>query len=128
VDVAWPPHGSQAARVRESTAQEVPCSRERGDLGYSRVGAGALIFSKVATEAYVPFCGQLPVDWYFCEAADPQAKGVVERLQGYLETNFEPGRRFANQPQLPAATRRLVPEGQRSRHKILRARRISKRR
>ena len=25
-----------------------------------------------------------------------QSKGCVERLQGYLETNFEPGRRFAN--------------------------------
>ena len=33
---------------------------------------------------------------YFCEPADPQAKGAVERLQGYMETNFEPGRRFAN--------------------------------
>lgn len=101
-------------------------------LGYSRVGAGALIFSKEApdvlwgmgrclwslgglaklmvwdregclhagggrpTDAYASFCGQLLLDWYFCEAKDPQAKGVVERLQGYLETNFEPGRRFAN--------------------------------
>jgi transposase len=101
-------------------------------LGYSRAGAGALIFSKEApdvlwgmtrclwslgalpellvwdregclhagggrpTETYAAFCGQLPVDWYFCEAKDPQAKGVVERLQGYFETNFEPGRRFAN--------------------------------
>jgi hypothetical protein len=37
------------------------------------------------------------VDWLFCEPADPQAKGVVERLQGYAETNFEPGRRFANE-------------------------------
>ena len=26
-----------------------------------------------------------------------RAKGAVERLQGYLESNFEPGRRFANQ-------------------------------
>jgi hypothetical protein len=101
-------------------------------LGYSRVGAGALIFSKEApdvlwgmgrclwslgalaklmvwdregclhagggrpTDAYASFCGQLLLDWYFCEAKDPQAKGVVERLQGYPETNFEPGRRFAN--------------------------------
>jgi transposase len=82
-------------------------------LGYSRAGAGALIFSKEApdvlwgmtrclwslgalpelmvwdregclhagggrpTEAYAAFCGQLPVDWYFCEPADPQAKGLV---------------------------------------------------
>lgn len=102
-------------------------------LGYSRVGAGALIFSKEApdvlwgmarclwslggmpgllvwdregclhalagrpTDVYAAFCGQLKVDWYFCEPADPEAKGCVERLQGYMETNFEPGRRFANE-------------------------------
>jgi transposase len=101
-------------------------------LGYSRAGAGALIFAKEApdvlwgmsrclwsygglpqlmvwdregalhagggrpTEVYAAFCGQLPVDWYFCQAGDAPAKGGVERLQGYLETNFEPGRRFAN--------------------------------
>jgi transposase len=101
-------------------------------LGYSRAGAGALIFSKEApdvlwgmsrclwslgalaklmvwdregclhagggrpTDVYAAFCGQLLLDWYFCEAKDPQAKGGVERLQGYFETNFEPGRRFAN--------------------------------
>jgi transposase len=101
-------------------------------LGYSRAGAGALIFSKEApdvlwgmsrclwslgalpellvwdregclhagggrpTDVYAAFCGQLPVDWYFCERGDAPAKGGVERLQGYLETNFEPGRCFAN--------------------------------
>ena len=43
------------------------------------------------------FCGQLKVGWQFCEPADPQAKGAVERLQGYAETNFEPGRVFANE-------------------------------
>jgi len=101
-------------------------------LGYSRVGAGALVFSKEApdvlwgitrclwsfgalpqvlvwdregslhagggrpTDVYAAVCGQLKLDWFFCERADPQTKGVVERLQGYFETNFEPGRRFAN--------------------------------
>jgi transposase len=101
-------------------------------LGYSRVGAGALIFSRQAsdvlwgmarclwslgglpqtlvwdregclhagggrpTDSYAAFCGQVKAGWLFCEPADPQAKGVVERLQGYMETNFEPGRRFAN--------------------------------
>jgi hypothetical protein len=49
------------------------------------------------TEAFACFCGQLRVGWCFCEPADPQAKGVVERLQGYAETNFEPGRVFANE-------------------------------
>lgn len=38
--------------------------------------------------------GELRLGWHFLEAADPQAKGVVERLQGYLETSFEPERSF----------------------------------
>jgi hypothetical protein len=48
------------------------------------------------SDAYAAFCGQLRLGWRFCEPADPEAKGCVERLQGYLETNFEPGRRFAS--------------------------------
>ena len=102
-------------------------------LGYSRAGAGALVFSKETPELlagirrclwqlgglpdtlvwdrqagihghdgrpsaeFAGFCGQLRVDWHFCRPRDPQAKGAVERLQGFLETNFEPGRRFANE-------------------------------
>lgn len=102
-------------------------------LGYSRVGAGALVFSKRAediewgiarclwrlgglpgtlvwdregalhagagrpTESFAALCGILRVGWRFCAPADPQAKGLVERLQGYIETSFEPGRQFANE-------------------------------
>ena len=101
-------------------------------LGYSRVGSGALIFSKEAVDILwgmarclrffgaVPktlvwdregamhagggrpskelagFCGLLRCGWHLCERGDCQAKGVVERLQGYAETNFERGRSFAN--------------------------------
>jgi transposase len=101
-------------------------------LGFSRAGAGTLIFSKEApdilaglwrcltrlgglpetlvidregalhagggrpTDAFAAFCGQLKIGWRFCESADPQAKGLVERLQGYIETSFEPGRTFVN--------------------------------
>ena len=46
---------------------------------------------------FAAFCGALRVDWYFCEPRDPQAKGVVERLQDFLERSFEPGRCFANE-------------------------------
>ena len=102
-------------------------------LGYSRAGAGALIFSKQTedllfgirrclwslgalpqtlvwdrqaglhagdgrpTEAFAAFCGALKVGWHFCDRGDPQAKGVVERLQDYMERSFEPGRTFANE-------------------------------
>jgi transposase len=102
-------------------------------LGYSRAGAGALIFSKQTSDLVAgirrclwslgalpqtlvwdrqaglhahagrptvecaAFCGALKVDWHFCERGDPEAKGVVERLQEFLETSFEPGRAFANE-------------------------------
>jgi hypothetical protein len=46
------------------------------------------------SEEFAAFCGQLRVDWHFCEPADPQAKGIVERLQDFLERSFEPGRGF----------------------------------
>jgi hypothetical protein len=47
------------------------------------------------TEPYAAFCGAISVGWRFCEAGDPEAKGVVERLNQFLETSFEPGRQFA---------------------------------
>ena len=104
-----------------------------GCLPYSRVGAGALVFSKEApdllygvgeclvklgglpealvwdregalhagggrpTDPLAAFCGELGVGWRFLEPRDPQSKGVVERLQGFMETSFEPGRSFANE-------------------------------
>jgi transposase len=104
-----------------------------GALGYSRFGAGALVFSKEApdvlwgmwrcvgrigvlperlvvdregclhagggrpTEEFASFCGQLSVGWRILDPGDCQAKGVSERLQGFMETSFEPGRSFANE-------------------------------
>jgi transposase len=131
-------------------------------LGYSRAGAGALIFSKEApdvlwgmgrclwslaalpqlmvwdregclhagggrpTDVYAGFCGQLPVDWYFCEPGDAPAKGCVERLQGYLETNFEPGRRFANQLDFQLQLDAWFEKANARTHKSLRARPIDR--
>jgi transposase len=44
------------------------------------------------TDEFAAFCGQLRVDWHFCEPADPQAKGCVERMQDFIERSSEPGR------------------------------------
>lgn len=129
-----------------------------GCLGYSRVGAGALIFSKEApdvlsgitrcvwslgalpqvlvwdregalhagggrpTDIYAAYCGQIKLDWLFCERADPQAKGVVERLQGYLETNFEPGRKFANHLDFQAQLDAWFTRANSRMHRTLRSR------
>jgi transposase len=48
------------------------------------------------TSEFAAFCGQLGVGWVILEAADPQAKGILERSHRFMRTNFEPGRRFAN--------------------------------
>jgi len=102
-------------------------------LGFSRLGAGALVFSKEApdvlwgiwrclqfigalpqtlvcdregclhagdgrpTDEFASFCGAVGVAPLILDKGDCQAKGVVERLQGFLETSFEPGREFANE-------------------------------
>jgi len=46
---------------------------------------------------FAEFCGLLRCGWHLCAPRDCQAKGVVERLQGFVETNFERGRSFANE-------------------------------
>ena len=48
------------------------------------------------TDAFAGFCGQLGVGWVILAAADPQAKGLLERSHRFMRSNFEPGRRFAN--------------------------------
>jgi hypothetical protein len=78
------------------------------------------------TESYAAFGGQLPVGWLFCEPADPQAKGCVERLQGYLETNFEPGRRFANHLDFQLQLDDWFIKANARTHKTLRARPIDR--
>jgi Mu transposase-like protein len=101
------------------------------ELCWSRVIAGALVFSKEApdilsglgrcldrigvlpeklvwdregaiaghgrpTREFAAFCGQLGVGWIILGAADPQAKGILERSHRFMRSNFVPGRRFAN--------------------------------
>jgi hypothetical protein len=79
------------------------------------------------TDVYAGFCGRLPVDWYFCEPRDAPAKGCVERLQGYLETNFEPGRRFANELDFQLQLDAWFEKANARVHKTLRARPIDRR-
>ena len=42
------------------------------------------------------FRGVLGVAVRLCRPADPEAKGLVERANGYLETSFLPGRVFTS--------------------------------
>src|SRR5829696_7997609 len=46
------------------------------------------------TDEFQAFRGGYGVAVKLCAPADPEAKGLVERANGYLETSFLPGRRF----------------------------------
>jgi transposase len=48
------------------------------------------------TEAMNAFRGTLGIRVIQCRPKDPEAKGLVERANGYLETSFLPGRTFAS--------------------------------
>ena len=72
------------------------------------------------------FCGQLRCGWHLCNRGDPQAKGVVERLQGYLETNFERGRSFANPLDFQLQLDRWFEKANARTHRTLRCRPIDR--
>jgi hypothetical protein len=57
---------------------------------------GAIAGHGRPTTEFAAFCGQLGVGWIILEAADPQAKGILERSHRFMRSNFVPGRRFAN--------------------------------
>lgn len=61
---------------------------QEGCIGQWRAGR------QVLTHEFQAFRGTLGISVRLCAPADPEAKGVVERMNGYLETSFLPGRRF----------------------------------
>jgi hypothetical protein len=65
------------------------------------------------TDVYAGFCGQLRVDWHLCELADPEAKGLVERLRLPRE-ELRARAAVCESARLRAPARRLVREGQRA--------------
>jgi hypothetical protein len=49
------------------------------------------------SEEFAGFCGRLAIGWIILDPGDAEAKGLLERSHRFMRTNFEPGRRFANQ-------------------------------
>ncbi|MEV7771097.1 IS21 family transposase [Kitasatospora sp. NPDC086791] len=94
---------------RVITARMLP-SRQTGDLidGHWRLltGWGAVPRTLVwdnetgvgkgrLTSEFAAFAGLLAIRIHLCRPRDPEAKGLVERANGYLETSFLPGRTFS---------------------------------
>nr|WP_308299590.1 IS21 family transposase [Streptomyces sp. CJ_13] len=94
---------------RVITARMLP-SRQTGDLidAHWRLLAGGwgavpkmLVWDNEAgvgkgklTSEFAAFAGLLAVKVHLCRPRDPEARGLVERANGYLETSFLPGRVF----------------------------------
>jgi len=61
----------------------------------SGTGPGGQAIRKL-TAQFEAFRGTLGIRFIQCRPAVPEAKGLVERANGYLETSFLPGRIFTS--------------------------------
>uniref|UniRef100_UPI0039F20753 integrase core domain-containing protein n=1 Tax=Saccharopolyspora erythraea TaxID=1836 RepID=UPI0039F20753 len=73
----------------------------------------------VLTEAMNAFRGTLGIAVIQCRPGDPEAKGLVERANGYLETSFLPGRSFTSPADFNAQLAGWLTRANRRHHRVL---------
>jgi transposase len=78
------------------------------------------------TEPFQRFRGTLGMGVIVCDPGDPEAKGLVERFNGYLETSFLPGRRFSSPQDFNAQLADWLPKANRRVHQTLRCRPVDR--
>jgi transposase len=71
------------------------------------------------TESFEAFRGTLGIRIVQCRPRDPEAKGLVERANGYLETSFLPGRVFTSPQDFNDQLERWLVRANRRRHRSL---------
>ncbi len=71
------------------------------------------------TEAFAGFAGTLGIAVIQCRPRDPEAKGLVERANGYLETSFLPGRTFTGPADFNAQLQAWLPLANARQHRGL---------
>jgi transposase len=74
------------------------------------------------TGDFAAFAGLLGVRVVQCRPGDPEAKGLVERANGYLETSFLPGRVFASPTDFNIQLADWLTRANRRIHRTLQAR------
>jgi len=74
------------------------------------------------TVAFDAFRGTLGMGVIALRPADPEAKGLVERANGYLETSFLPGRRFSDPADFNVQLADWLARANRRQHRVLRCR------
>jgi len=70
-------------------------------------------------EDFEAFRGMLGVKVIQCRPRDPEAKGIVERANGYLETSFLPGRSFVSPADFNAQLAAWLPLANQRKHRAL---------
>lgn len=71
------------------------------------------------TEAMNAFRGTLGIKVIQCRPRDPEAKGLVERANGYLETSFLPGRSFTSSADFNTQLRQWLIRANSRQHRAL---------
>jgi transposase len=71
------------------------------------------------TADFEGFRGTLGIRVIQCRPADPEAKGLVERANGYLETSFLPGRSFVSPADFNAQLEDWLPRANTRQHRAL---------
>ena len=74
------------------------------------------------TRAFDGFRGTLGMGVIALRPADPEAKGLVERANGYLETSFMPGRRFTSPADFNGQLAEWLVRANHRQHRVLRCR------
>lgn len=87
-----------------------------GAVGSWRPGGSKL------TDEFASFAGLLGVRFVLCKPRDPEAKGLVERANGYLETSFLPGRAFTSPADFNVQLAGWLTKANRRVHRSLQAR------
>jgi len=78
------------------------------------------------TGQFAAFAGLLAVKIHQCRPRDPEAKGLVERANGYLETSFLPGRTFTGPDDFNTQLSAWLPIANRRQHRIIQARPVDR--
>ena len=78
------------------------------------------------TQEFEGFRGTLGIRVIQCRPRDPEAKGLVERANGYLETSFLPGRRFSSPTDFTTQLTDWLPRANARQHRALGCRPIDR--
>jgi transposase len=73
----------------------------------------------VLTAEFQAFRGTFGMGAIVCRPGDPEAKGLIERFWGYLETRFLPGRSFRDPADFDAQLQGFLAQANRRQHRTL---------